>query len=171
MGCLALVLHAHLPFVRHPEGKSFQEENWFFEALSESYIPLLQMMRRLLRQGIRFQITLSVSPTLCAMLSDPLLRDRYVIHLDRLAGLLERECDRNEGNKKLFALSQFYRDFVAETRRTFAEEWDSDLLGVLRQLRGTGAVEIMASAAEHEILPIMHPSPGAARAQIAIGCD
>jgi len=171
MGCLALVLHAHLPFVRHPEGESFQEENWFFEALSESYIPLLQMMRRLLRQGIRFQITLSVSPTLCAMLSDPLLRDRYVIHLDRLAGLLEHECDRNEGNKKLFALSQFYRDFVAETRRTFAEEWDSDLLGVLRQLRGTGAVEIMASAATHAILPIMQRSPGAANAQIAIGCD
>jgi 1,4-alpha-glucan branching enzyme len=170
-GSLALVLHAHLPFVRHPENEWHHEENWLFEAISESYVPLVQMMRRLLRQGIRFQITLSVSPTLSAMLSDPLLRDRYLRHLDRLAGLLERECDRNHADQKLFALSQFYRDFFAETRRTFAEEWDCDLLGVFRQLRGTGAVEIIASAATHAILPILRRSPGAATAQIAIGCD
>ena len=66
-GCLALVLHAHLPFVRHPEVESFHEENWLFEAISESYVPLLQMMQRLLRRGLRFKITFSVSPTLCAM--------------------------------------------------------------------------------------------------------
>ena len=170
-GSLALVLHAHLPFVRHPEHEFFHEENWLFEAISESYVPLLQMMQRLLRRGIRFQITLSVSPTLCAMLSDPLLRERYLRHLDRLGGLLERECDRNQADKRLFALSQFYRNFFAETRRTFAEEWNCDLLGVFRQLRGTGAVEIAASAATHTILPILQQSPGAAHAQIAIGCD
>ena len=170
-GSLALVLHAHLPFVRHPEHESFHEENWFFEAITESYVPLLQMMQRLLRRGIRFQLTLSVSPTLCAMLSDPLLRDRYLRHLDRLDGLLERECERNQADERLFALSQFYRDFFAETRRTFAEEWNCDLLGVFRQLRGTGAVEIAASAATHAILPILQQSPGAAHAQIAIGCD
>ncbi|PYK97280.1 MAG: DUF1957 domain-containing protein, partial [Verrucomicrobia bacterium] len=116
MGSLALVLHAHLPFVRHPERESFHEENWLFEAISESYVPLLQMMQRLLRRGIRFQITLSVSPTLCAMLSDPLLCDRYLRHLDRLGGLLKRECDRNQADKRVFALSEFYRDFFAETR-------------------------------------------------------
>ena len=63
MGSLALVLHAHLPFVRHPEQESLDEESWLFEAISESYVPLLQMLRRLLRQGVQFQITLSVSPT------------------------------------------------------------------------------------------------------------
>src|SRR5438045_9133170 len=170
-GSLALVLHAHLPFVRHPEHEFFHEENWLCEAISESYVPLLQMIQRLLRRVIRFQITLSVSPTLCAMLSDPLLSDRYLRHLDHVGGLLERECDRNRANERLFALSQFYRDFFAATRRTFAEEWNCDLLGVFRQLRGTGAVEIMASAATHAILPLLQQTPGAANAQIAIGCD
>lgn len=170
-GSLALVLHAHLPFVRHPEQESFHEENWLFEAISESYVPLLQMMQRLLRRGIPFQITLSVSPALCAMLSDSLLRDRYLWHLDRLAGLLERECDRNQADKRLSALSHFYRNFFAETGRTFVEEWNCDLFGVFRQLRGTGAVEIVASAATHAILPILQQSAGAAHAQIAIGCD
>jgi 1,4-alpha-glucan branching enzyme len=171
MGSLALVLHAHLPFVRHSEHESFHEENWLFEAISESYVPLLQMMQRVLRRGIRFQITLSVSPTLGAMLGDSLLRDRYLRHLRRLDGLLERECDRNRSDKRLSALSKFYRDFFAETWRTFAEEWNCDLLGVFRQLRGTGAVEIAASTATHAILPILQKSAGAAHAQIVIGCD
>ena len=38
-GYLALVLHAHLPFVRHPEENYFLEENWLFEAITETYIP------------------------------------------------------------------------------------------------------------------------------------
>ncbi|PYL96939.1 MAG: hypothetical protein DME27_08715 [Verrucomicrobia bacterium] len=163
-GSLALILHAHLPFVRHPEHEFFREENWLFEAISESYVPLLQMIRRLLRRGVRFKLTLSVSPTLCAMLADPLLRDRYIRHLDLLIALAERECERNRAEKNLMSLSEFYREFFAETRRTFVEEWDCDLLGVFRQLRGTGAVEIMASAATHAILPILQQSPGAANA-------
>ena len=40
-GYLAIVLHAHLPFVRHPEYEDFLEEDWLFEAISETYLPLL----------------------------------------------------------------------------------------------------------------------------------
>ena len=38
------VLHAHLPYVRHPEYPEFLEEDWFFEALTETYVPLVRMM-------------------------------------------------------------------------------------------------------------------------------
>lgn len=171
MGSLALVLHAHLPFVRHPEHESFHEESWLFEAISESYVPLLQMVQRLLRRGVQFKITFSVSPTLCAMLSDQLLRERYIRHLDLVCDLADRECERNRADRYLLALAQFYRHFFTETRRTFAGEWDCDLLGIFRQLRGTGTIEIIASAATHAILPILQQSSGAANAQIAIGCD
>ena len=50
-GYLALVLHAHLPFVRHPEHEKFLEENWLFEAVTESYLPLIQVMEGWLRDG------------------------------------------------------------------------------------------------------------------------
>ena len=36
-GYLSLVLHAHLPFVRHPEHERFLEEDWLFEAITETY--------------------------------------------------------------------------------------------------------------------------------------
>ena len=41
---LALVLHAHLPFVRHPAHEDFLEERWLFEAVVESYLPLLRVL-------------------------------------------------------------------------------------------------------------------------------
>ena len=46
-GYLSIVLHAHLPFVRHPEHPSFFEENWLFEAITECYLPLLSVLDRL----------------------------------------------------------------------------------------------------------------------------
>ena len=43
-GYLALVLHAHLPFIRHPEHDDFLEEDWLFEAITETYIPLIKVL-------------------------------------------------------------------------------------------------------------------------------
>src|SRR3954462_13058795 len=100
-GQFALILHAHLPFVRHPEHEHFLEEEWLFEAITETYIPLLRMMERLAAEGVPFKLALSITPPLCAMLRDELLRRRYVEHLERLIGLMERECDRTQDDPPL----------------------------------------------------------------------
>ena len=42
-GAVALVLHAHLPYVRSAQPGSL-EEDWFFQALIECYLPLLEML-------------------------------------------------------------------------------------------------------------------------------
>ncbi|MGI9114395.1 MAG: DUF1957 domain-containing protein [Chthoniobacterales bacterium] len=168
-GSLALVLHAHLPFVRHPEQEQCAQERWLFEAITESYVPLLRTMQRLCREHVPFKLTLSVSPTLGSMLSDGLLRRRYLRHLESLIALAERECERSDSG--LLPLSRWYRQFFAETQRTFVEEWNCDLLAVIRQLCDDGALELIATAATHAILPILQQTPASARAQIAIGCD
>src|SRR2546422_6773850 len=95
-GYLALVLHAHLPFVRHPEHERFLEENWLFEAVTESYIPLLQVMEGWLRDRMETWLTLTLTPTLCSMLRDPLLQDRYIRHLNGLIELAEKETHRTQ---------------------------------------------------------------------------
>src|SRR5205085_10105389 len=109
-GYLALLLHAHLPFVRHPEHEEFLEEDWLFEAITESYIPLLAMMEQLVHDKVPFQLSMTVTPTLCAMLRDELLRERYVRYLDRSLALAEREIDRNRDHERLGGLSEFYHD-------------------------------------------------------------
>ena len=171
-GHLALILHAHLPFVRHPEHEHFLEEDWLFEAITETYIPLLQMMERLANDAVPFKLTVSLTPTLCAMLQDPLLRERYIRHLDPLIDLAAREQKRNENEPELTKLSQFYCDLFTESRRFFVDEWKCDLLEAFRQFRNSGSLEIIGCAATHGLLPlIQQQSSHAARAQVLIGLD
>jgi 1,4-alpha-glucan branching enzyme len=171
-GYLALILHAHLPFVRHPEHEHFLEEDWLFEAITETYIPLLQMMQRLVSDKVPFKLTMSLTPTLCVMLQDELLRERYVRHLDLLIDLAARERKRNQDQPELAELSQFYFDLFSASRRFFVDEWKCDLLAAFRQLRDTRSLEIIASAATHGLLPLLQQqSNEAARAQVLIGRD
>ncbi len=172
MSYLTLILHAHLPFVRHPEHEHFLEEDWLFEAITETYIPLLQMMRRLVNDNIPFKLTMSLTPTLCTMLQDDLLRQRYVRHLDLLIDLAARERKRNRNQPELAELGEFYFELFSESRRFFVDEWNGDLLVAFRQLRDAGALEIIGCAATHGLLPlIQQQSRQAARAQVLIGRD
>src|SRR5438034_149749 len=117
-GFLALILHAHLPFVRHPEHEHFLEEDWLFEAITETYIPLLRMMQRLVNDEVPFKLTMSITPTLCAILQDELLRERYVRHLDLLIDLTHRERKRNRTHSKLRELAEFYFDMFLGDRKS-----------------------------------------------------
>ena len=82
LGYVSLHLHAHLPFVRHPEYEDFLEEDWLYEAISETYLPLLKIFDRLTDEGIPFRISMTMTPPLVAMLRDELLMARYARRLD-----------------------------------------------------------------------------------------
>src|SRR5215211_5182793 len=110
MGYLCLVLHAHLPFVRHPEHERFLEENWLFEAITETYVPLLQMLEAWRRDEVKAHLTLTLTPTLCSMLLDPLLQQRYQRHLEDLIGLTQKESLRTQWEKPLHDLAGFYHE-------------------------------------------------------------
>ena len=50
MASIAIVLHGHLPFVRHPEQPFYWEEHWLFEAIAGCYLPLLDALKTLAEQ-------------------------------------------------------------------------------------------------------------------------
>ena len=67
-GNLAIVLHAHLPYVRSEEAGSL-EEDWFFQALIECYLPLLETLEEASRSKNQTpKITIGLSPTLLSLL-------------------------------------------------------------------------------------------------------
>ncbi|MEO7167309.1 MAG: 1,4-alpha-glucan branching protein domain-containing protein [Spartobacteria bacterium] len=167
----ALILHAHLPFVRHPEHEDFLEEDWLFEAITETYLPLLQMMRRLRADGVDFRISMSLTPTLGAMLRDDLLQQRYLRHLERLIGLARQEIERHRDHPQLLELAQFYADAFCETRAFYEDTLRRDVVRAFRELQDAGCLEIMASGATHAFLPLLQDFPEAQRAQVALGCD
>ena len=169
-GHLALVLHAHLPFVRHPEHPRFLEENWLFEAITETYIPLLQVMEKWQRDGMQMRLTFTLTPTLCAMFQDPLLQERYTRYLDELLELTEKEIQRTLWEKPFHQLAQFYhRRFRAIA--DYYRDCQGDLVGAFRKLQDSGLLEIAMCAATHALLPLLAQHPPSLRAQILVGRD
>lgn len=167
-GYLAIILHAHLPFVRHPEYEDFLEEDWLYEALTETYLPLLDGFRRLQRSGIPLRLTMTLSPTLVSMLTDRLLVDRYVHRLDRLCELAEKECRRLKGDSQGLNLSTFYLERFHHLKELFLVDAGRDLVGAFGQLQRDGALEIITCGATHALLPLYQRHPQSIRAQVAV---
>ncbi|WP_342381401.1 DUF1957 domain-containing protein [Myxococcus stipitatus] len=170
-GSLALVLHAHLPFVRHPEHEDFLEEDWLYEAISETYLPLLLAFDSLADEGIRFRLSLTLSPTLVTMLRDELLMDRYAKRLDLLCELGEREVHRTRKDATFGPLATFYRDHFRSLRQAFHERYRRDLVSAFRRLQDAGHLDILACNATHGFLPLMQQVPEAVRAQVSVAAN
>lgn len=169
-GYLALVLHAHLPFVRHPEHDRFLEENWLFEAITETYLPLLEQMEGWRRDGMETRLTLTLTPTLCSMLIDPLLQERYTRHLDGLIALAEKEIHRTHWEKSLHELAVAYHRRFIRIRDAY-HGCGRDLVGAFRKFQELGKIEIITSAATHALLPLLAGHPPSIRAQILVARD
>ena len=73
-GYFALILHAHLPYIRHPQDPGVMEERWLFEAITECYLPMLRSFEQMVKEGVKFKVTLSLSPSLVSMLNDQIGR-------------------------------------------------------------------------------------------------
>jgi 1,4-alpha-glucan branching enzyme len=169
-GFLALMLHAHLPFVRHPEHEKFLEENWLFEAMTETYIPLIQILDGWRADGVAARLTMSLSPTLCAMLRDAELQQRYERHLHGLIELVEKEIHRTRWDPALAELALMYHRRLGGIRDTYAAH-GRNLLRPFRQLQEQGVLEIATCAATHALLPLLAEDPPSLRAQILVARD
>ena len=169
-GYLSIILHAHLPYVRHPEHPEFLEERWFFEAITESYLPLLSVLNGLVRDAVDFRLTVGVTPTLISMLQDELLLGRYEDHLDRLVDFAAREERRLANHAAHGATARFYRRRLDALRENY-RRLDGDLIGAFGRLHEAGLVELIASAATHAYLPNFRAFPSTLRAQVRVGVE
>jgi 1,4-alpha-glucan branching enzyme len=167
-GYLCLVFHGHLPYVRHPEHDYFLEENWFFEALTDTYLPLLGVCEGLVRDGIPFRLTVSLSPTLMSMMADSLLASRYQRHLDRLIDLAEKELERTRHQPEFHQVAQMYCERFGQIRERYLGYGDN-LIRAFRRLEEQGAIELLTSAATHGFLPLLSVQPAAVGTQVRVG--
>ena len=168
-GLLAFVLHSHLPFIRHPEEDEFLEERWLFEALTETYLPLLERYQRLVADNVPFRITMSFTPTLLAMLQDLFLQSRYVRHLDKLIELSEKELWRTKSEPAFHKLAQMYYHRLTSARHLFVDVCKRNIVPAFKDLEQRGVLEPICCAATHGFLPLMDTYKNAVRAQIAVG--
>ena len=165
-GYLLFVLHAHLPYVRHPEYERFLEERWFFEAATETYIPLIKFFDRLHSDGVPFKLTLSISPTLANMLEDPLLQQRCLQHIEMSSRLAEQEMERTRHSPELHFLACMYKRLFEEARQVLAERCRMNLLNAFKEHAAAGRLELITCGATHGFLPALSSEPGAVRVQV-----
>ncbi len=166
------VLHAHLPYVRHPEYPEFLEEDWFFEALTETYVPLIMILDRLLDDGVEYRLTMTLSPPLLSMMEDGLLIERYHRNLDRLVALAEKEIDRTGREAPAFGdVARFYATHLARIRDVFRGTYGSRLIQAFIKHRDAGKLEIITCGATHGFLPLMDAVPQAVRAQVQVAVE
>lgn len=168
-GYVAFVLHAHLPYVRHPEYDGFLEERWLFEAISETYIPLINTFKTLIGEGVNYRVTMSLTPPLLSMLSDSLLQERYIKYLEKLIELSSMEVERTLDLPEFHPLAVFYHNKYKNDLAMFRDVYRGNIITAFKELQDAGNLEIIASAATHGFLPLLSTTPESIKAQICIG--
>jgi len=170
-GYLSIVLHAHLPYVHHPEHDSFFEENWLFEAITECYLPLIAMLDRLQHDHVPYRLTLSLSPPLITMLQDELLQNRYLRYLNRLLELVEKEIARTADQPEICELAKRYQTHFLEALHCYQNHFQCDVLAAFEKHQQDGGLELITTAATHGFLPLLNISEAAVKTQIKVGID
>jgi 1,4-alpha-glucan branching enzyme len=147
---------------------SGMEEARFFESLSETYLPLLEMLERLDLDRVPFRLGISVSPILCHHLEDQGLLERYLDYLDRQIEFGAKEARRHWNNPPLRELAQYYCGKARQRRGAFTGRYGGNLLKVLDAFQHKGKIEILAAGATRAFLPFYLSYPEAVQAQIEV---
>ncbi len=169
-GYVSFILHAHLPFIHHPESEDYLEEEWLFEAISETYIPLLLNFKKLEEENVDFRITMSLTPPLLSMLDNKLLQKRYIKYLKKHIELCEKEVVRTSTiDSRLNDLSKYYLDRYSNDLHVFQDIYNCNLIEGFKYFQDKGYLEIITCGATHGYFPILYVNEKTVKAQIAVG--
>jgi 1,4-alpha-glucan branching enzyme len=155
-GDLAIVLHSHMPYVEGFGTYPFGEE-WLFDAVIRSYLPLLAFAR---------DVTLTVTPVLADQLEDAGVRERLrEFLLAWRIGAAEADAEEVPPECRVACEAE-----LARYRRALEllDEAGGDPLRPFRDAAADGMVELAASAATHAVLPLL-ATRGGQRLQIDAG--
>ena len=158
-GQLALVLHAHLPYVRSSTPGSL-EEDWYFQAVQECYLPLLAVLEAAAADPTqRPRLTLGLSPTLLSLLSDRSLNQRFSPWLEQRQQLLQ------SAPAELTTAAAALASQLEATQ----EQWQrcqGQLVPRFARLQQQGVLDLITCGATHGYLPLLRQVPEAVRAQL-----
>jgi 1,4-alpha-glucan branching enzyme len=161
-------LHTHLPFVLH-HGRWPHGSDWLTEAALDTYLPLLEVLRQLDREGVPAPVTIGFTPVLANQLSHPsFVEEMEAFFTQRLEACDEAPASlATTGDSHLLPLAEFWRSRLLQLRGLF-HEIGRDLIGAFRALEAAGRLEIIGSAATHGFLPLLARDESI-RLQLAVG--
>ncbi|HNY66276.1 MAG TPA: DUF1957 domain-containing protein [Deltaproteobacteria bacterium] len=168
-GVFAFMLHAHIPYCKK-SGVWPAGEEWLFEAMNETYIPLLKALRALRSDGIAPRLMLSFVPVLMEQLADEYMKDRFCAYMEDKIARARSDMERFRSDPARRAVAGYWLDLFEDNYRTFTDDFYRDILGTCRWLQEEGAIEVLTSAATHGFLPLLEQD-SAVYAQVRLGVE
>jgi 1,4-alpha-glucan branching enzyme len=164
----ALVLHSHLPYARGA-GRWPHGEEWVHEAILGTYLPLLGLLNDLRDEGVPYQVTLGLTPTLLEQLADRDIDARFIEYCDDQILRADADVRRfvDDGNTDRGSLARFYASLYRAHRDAYVRRFGRDVVGAFASLARTGHVEILTSGATHGYLPLLDRA--SVHAQLDVG--
>jgi 1,4-alpha-glucan branching enzyme len=169
---ISLVLEAHLPYVKEYSTEDnlslTGEESRFFESVSQTFLPLLEVLDRLENEHIPFRLGLAISPVLIHMLSDEHQIKKYLHYTDKQIEFGEKEMQRTANDEELNKLARNYYNKLVDRRIAFTERYGKNILKAFDYYRRKGKVEILGSCATNAFLPFISHNAESLQAQMEV---
>lgn len=174
VGSFVLMLHSHLPYYRKAGMWPFGEES-IYECMAETYIPLLNIIDELWKEGIKANLTIGITPVLAEQLADQHINEGFLKFLnDRLEAAHadeKRFSSRSErANADFLPQARFYVQWFSQIKADYLERWQSDIIGSYRRFQDQGLIEITTSAATHCFSPLLE-TDSSIKAQFKVGVE
>ena len=164
---LVIIIIGHNPYVcPSPKGDFTREEHDFFEAISGTYLPLLNVLESLEKGNIPVKINMVLSPTLCGMLADQKLLERYLKWLEKRIDFGKKEIKRCSENEETKNLPVLYHNQDCARKTALTEQYKMDILGAFCEFQKRGSLEFLLTGATNAYLPFYASMGEAIRAQI-----
>jgi len=168
-GIFALMLHSHIPYCRK-SGVWPAGEEWLFEAMNETYLPLLRSFRSLHYDGIRPRTMIGLVPILMEQLADGYMKDRFCEYMEDKIRRAGDDIDRFRSDPARQRVARYWLERFESNYSAFVSDFYRDILGTLKWLQDEGVIEIVTSAATHGFLPLLEQD-SSVFAQIRIGVE
>ncbi|MGH2461355.1 MAG: glycoside hydrolase family 57 protein [Chloroflexota bacterium] len=154
-GYFTFVLHSHLPYVRSA-GRWPHGEEMIHEALAETYVPLLNALYDLKREGIEPRLTIGLTPILLEQIADRDVLAHFELYLDEEIEVAKADGARFDagGDPRLKYLADFHARWYQAVKDSYEHRYGRDVVGAFRRLREDGNLDVMTSAATHGYLPL-----------------
>ena len=170
---LSFIIKLYQDFIRTADEQSLELDyirlNAFFDAVSDSYLPVLQMLERLENDSVKCRIGLVIPPVLCSLLESPKIQELYVLYLDKRIALGKKEVNRFKNQPEHQEIVKQNVERYTQLKKDFTGKYSQNLINAFSEYQKKGIIEILATCATDIFIPHYADLPEALSAQIEIG--
>jgi len=159
LGYFGLVLHGHIPWCKK-SGVWPAGEEWLMEAMNETYIPMLNILRELKEGGLKTAITINITPILAEQLADEYMKQRFSEYMENLISRAKNDVGRFENHPKKKVIAEYHLKNYEYVLETFYNNYYRDVLGSFKWLQDEGMIELITCGATHGLLPLFESDSG-----------